>query len=243
MKGDGEMARMPELQRFARRHGLKILTTNEIIKYRLKNERLVQRVAETHLADDDGGDGDRRLPGEVRERGRGGGGEGQHRSGGAGPGARPRPVLHGGRAALDALRLRRAEGPGAETDRRAGGRLPLPAARGAGHRPAQQAARLSPAGRRPRHGRCEPGAGVPGGRAGLRDRDADPAGPGGAEAAIAHQQPGQAGGPGGVRTGDRGARAAGSAAQPSSTSTTWRRSGGAWATCSTISTTGRRKRE
>ena len=49
MKGDGEMARMPELKRFARRHGLKILTTNEIIKYRLQTERLVKRVAETRL--------------------------------------------------------------------------------------------------------------------------------------------------------------------------------------------------
>ena len=49
MKGDGEMARMPELKRFARRHGLKIVTTNDIIKYRLKTERLVRRVAETRL--------------------------------------------------------------------------------------------------------------------------------------------------------------------------------------------------
>ena len=49
MKGDGEMARMPELRRFARRHGLKILTTNDIIRHRLKTERLVKRVAETAL--------------------------------------------------------------------------------------------------------------------------------------------------------------------------------------------------
>ena len=49
MKGDGEMARMPELRRFARRHGIKILTTNDIIRYRLKTERLVKRVAETAL--------------------------------------------------------------------------------------------------------------------------------------------------------------------------------------------------
>ncbi len=54
MKGDGEMARMPELKRFARRHGLKILTTNEIIKHRLKTERLVKRVAETRLPTPDG---------------------------------------------------------------------------------------------------------------------------------------------------------------------------------------------
>ncbi|MGE5596599.1 MAG: bifunctional 3,4-dihydroxy-2-butanone-4-phosphate synthase/GTP cyclohydrolase II [Hyphomicrobiales bacterium] len=49
MKGDGEMARMPDLQRFARRHGLRILTTNDLIKYRLRTERLVHRIAETKL--------------------------------------------------------------------------------------------------------------------------------------------------------------------------------------------------
>ena len=40
---------MPELRRFARRHGIKILTTNDIIRHRLKTERLVKRVAETAL--------------------------------------------------------------------------------------------------------------------------------------------------------------------------------------------------
>lgn len=49
MKMDGEMARMPDLKRFARRHGLRILTTNDLIKWRLRNERLVHRVAETRL--------------------------------------------------------------------------------------------------------------------------------------------------------------------------------------------------
>jgi len=49
MKADGEMARMPDLTRFARRHGLRILTTNDLIKYRLRHERLVHRVAETKL--------------------------------------------------------------------------------------------------------------------------------------------------------------------------------------------------
>ncbi len=49
MKADGEMARMPDLRRFARRHGLKILTTNDLIKHRLRTERLVRRVAETRL--------------------------------------------------------------------------------------------------------------------------------------------------------------------------------------------------
>ncbi len=49
MKGDGEMARMPDLKRFARRHGLKIVTVNDLIKYRLRTERLVHRIAETRL--------------------------------------------------------------------------------------------------------------------------------------------------------------------------------------------------
>ncbi|GIW13336.1 MAG: riboflavin biosynthesis protein RibBA [Tepidiforma sp.] len=49
MKMDGEMARMPDLKRFARRHGLRIVTVNDIIRYRLRTERLVTRVAETKL--------------------------------------------------------------------------------------------------------------------------------------------------------------------------------------------------
>ena len=49
MKMDGEMARMPDLKRFARRHGLKIVTVNEMIRYRLRTERLIHRVAETKL--------------------------------------------------------------------------------------------------------------------------------------------------------------------------------------------------
>ena len=54
MKMDGTMARMPDLKRFARRHGLRILTINELIQYRLRHERLVQRVAETRLPTPDG---------------------------------------------------------------------------------------------------------------------------------------------------------------------------------------------
>jgi 3,4-dihydroxy 2-butanone 4-phosphate synthase/GTP cyclohydrolase II len=49
MKMDGQMARMPDLKRFARRHGLRIVTVNDIIRYRLRTERLVTRVAETKL--------------------------------------------------------------------------------------------------------------------------------------------------------------------------------------------------
>src|SRR5262249_12429221 len=39
---DGEMARMPDLEHFAERHGLMIVTIAELIDYRLQNERLVR---------------------------------------------------------------------------------------------------------------------------------------------------------------------------------------------------------
>ncbi len=44
MKDDGTMARMPDLQRFAQEHGLKIVTIADLIKYRLNKESLVRRI-------------------------------------------------------------------------------------------------------------------------------------------------------------------------------------------------------
>ena len=41
---DGTMARRPDLERFAKVHGLKISTIAELIRYRLKNERSVERI-------------------------------------------------------------------------------------------------------------------------------------------------------------------------------------------------------
>jgi len=49
MRSDGEMARMPDLKRFARRHDLGIITVAEIIAYRMENERLIERVDEAIL--------------------------------------------------------------------------------------------------------------------------------------------------------------------------------------------------
>jgi len=45
MNEDGSMARLPELTRFAAEHGLKVVTIADLIRYRLRNERLVRRVA------------------------------------------------------------------------------------------------------------------------------------------------------------------------------------------------------
>jgi len=49
LKDDGTMARRDDLVEFARHHGLKIVTVADIIEYRLRNETLVQRVAEARL--------------------------------------------------------------------------------------------------------------------------------------------------------------------------------------------------
>ena len=49
MSQDGTMARLPELEEFAEKHGLKIISVKEIIEYRLRNEKLVKRVAEAKI--------------------------------------------------------------------------------------------------------------------------------------------------------------------------------------------------
>jgi 3,4-dihydroxy 2-butanone 4-phosphate synthase/GTP cyclohydrolase II len=49
MNDDGTMARVPQLVEFCRVHGLKLLTVAEVIRYRMRNERYVRRVAEAPL--------------------------------------------------------------------------------------------------------------------------------------------------------------------------------------------------
>jgi 3,4-dihydroxy 2-butanone 4-phosphate synthase/GTP cyclohydrolase II len=55
MKDDGTMARMPDLQIFAKIHGLKIVTIADLIKYRLSKESLVRRIAQAKLPTKYGG--------------------------------------------------------------------------------------------------------------------------------------------------------------------------------------------
>src|SRR6201988_4998876 len=55
MKDDGAMARMPDLERYARRHQLQILRSADLIAYR-RNERQVRRRAETTLPTRKAGD-------------------------------------------------------------------------------------------------------------------------------------------------------------------------------------------
>jgi 3,4-dihydroxy 2-butanone 4-phosphate synthase/GTP cyclohydrolase II len=56
MNDDGTMARMPELKKFAKEHGIKICTIADLVAYRLKNEILVRVVADAHLPSRYGGD-------------------------------------------------------------------------------------------------------------------------------------------------------------------------------------------
>jgi 3,4-dihydroxy 2-butanone 4-phosphate synthase/GTP cyclohydrolase II len=49
MNEDGTMARVPDLARFCERFQLPMVTVADLIRYRLKTERLVQRIASPHL--------------------------------------------------------------------------------------------------------------------------------------------------------------------------------------------------
>jgi 3,4-dihydroxy 2-butanone 4-phosphate synthase/GTP cyclohydrolase II len=53
MNDDGSMARMHDLEAFAKKHTLRILTIADLIQYRLQTERLVRRVAEKKLVLDE----------------------------------------------------------------------------------------------------------------------------------------------------------------------------------------------
>ena len=49
MNEDGTMARVPDLVTFCEQHGLLMVTVADLIRYRLQNERYIQRVAEAML--------------------------------------------------------------------------------------------------------------------------------------------------------------------------------------------------
>jgi 3,4-dihydroxy 2-butanone 4-phosphate synthase/GTP cyclohydrolase II len=54
MNEDGTMARVPELTRFAKKHGLLMITIADLIKHRMRTERLVKRVASAEMPTDHG---------------------------------------------------------------------------------------------------------------------------------------------------------------------------------------------
>jgi 3,4-dihydroxy 2-butanone 4-phosphate synthase/GTP cyclohydrolase II len=56
MKDDGTMARMPDLEIFAKEHGLKIVTVADLIDFRMQHERLIRRAASANLPTRYGGE-------------------------------------------------------------------------------------------------------------------------------------------------------------------------------------------
>jgi 3,4-dihydroxy 2-butanone 4-phosphate synthase/GTP cyclohydrolase II len=56
LREDGTMARLPDLERFAAQHGLKIATIADLIEYRSRHDSLVHRVAEARMASRYGGE-------------------------------------------------------------------------------------------------------------------------------------------------------------------------------------------
>src|ERR1700760_1822489 len=54
MNDDGTMARVPDLQRYCARHDLKMITVADLIAYRRKHDKLVERVVEARLPTDFG---------------------------------------------------------------------------------------------------------------------------------------------------------------------------------------------
>jgi 3,4-dihydroxy 2-butanone 4-phosphate synthase / GTP cyclohydrolase II len=49
VKGDGDMARVPQLLEFARKYKLKIITIKDLINYRLEKEILIEKVVDVNL--------------------------------------------------------------------------------------------------------------------------------------------------------------------------------------------------
>src|ERR1700676_5009626 len=46
MNEDGTMSRVPQLRQFCKRHGLKVISVADLIRYRLHNERCIERQSE-----------------------------------------------------------------------------------------------------------------------------------------------------------------------------------------------------
>ena len=55
MNDDGTMARMPDLEAFSQRHNVKIASIADLIAYRLRHDRIIERVRETTFTSHHGG--------------------------------------------------------------------------------------------------------------------------------------------------------------------------------------------
>jgi 3,4-dihydroxy 2-butanone 4-phosphate synthase/GTP cyclohydrolase II len=56
MNDDGSMSRMPQLVEFSKLHKLKLITVKDLIKYRMRTERFVKKIASVQMPTKHGGD-------------------------------------------------------------------------------------------------------------------------------------------------------------------------------------------
>ena len=117
MNDDGTMARVPDLERYCERHGLKMVTVADLIAYRRRHDKLVERVVSTRLPTGVRRVRRRRLPLAGRRQAPRGDGQGRDRRAGGRARARALRVPDRRRLPLAALRLRRAARVGAGHDR------------------------------------------------------------------------------------------------------------------------------
>ena len=106
MNDDGTMARVPDLEAYCARHGLKMITVADLIAYRRRHDKLVERVARGPAADPVRRLHVRRLPLARRRQAPRGDGQGRDRRRARRARARPLRVPHRRRLPLAALRLR-----------------------------------------------------------------------------------------------------------------------------------------
>ena len=111
MNDDGTMARVPDLIPYCEKHGLKMVTVADLIAYRRRTEKLVERVRRHRAADRLRRVHRGRLPLAGRRQTPRGDGQGRGRRGGGRAGPRPQRVPHRRRLPQHALRLRRTARP------------------------------------------------------------------------------------------------------------------------------------
>ena len=192
MNDDGTMARVPDLVGFCERHGLKLVTVADLIEYRKRTEKLVERVVSVRLPTDFG----EFQAVAYRETLTGK----QHVALVKGDVDGKENVLvrvHSECLTGDVFHSRRCD-CGEQLERalarieQDGKRRPaLPRAGGPRDRAAQQAARLRAAGAGSRHRRGEPRARLQGGSARVRHRLADPGRPRADDDSRPDEQPAQ----------------------------------------------------
>ena len=117
MNDDGTMARVPDLERYCERHGLKMITVADLIAYRRRHDKLVERVVTTRLPTGVRRVRRRRLPLAGRRQAPRRDGQGRGRRAGRRARARALRVPDRRRVPLAALRLRRAARVRARDDR------------------------------------------------------------------------------------------------------------------------------